>query len=321
MISNDRKRVRRGEILKELGLTPVWRVRERTEDERVPAVLESTQVTLAPVVAHPEFEEQVEQVCVRSDATEDVTEKRRATILRMDWDQLKESVEGCVACRLCNSRTRTVFGVGDPDADWLYVGEGPGAQEDALGEPFVGQAGKLLDNMLAAIGLKRGRNVFIANIVKCRPPGNREPSDDEAQCCEPYLARQIQLIKPKLIIALGKTAARNLLNTDEMTQQFFTPALPLRFRRNTERQQMCFFRPDCHYAISKDMSILLQYPAMIACVERIAEIARSPRKKKNFPFNRHHCIEVGRYHSPYSGRFLQLGTHRSFSFRATLFRI
>jgi uracil-DNA glycosylase family 4 len=207
VISNGRKRVRRGEILKELGLTPVWRVRERTEDESVSAVLESTQITV-PVVAHPEFEE---QVCVRS---ADATEKRRATILQMDWDQLKESVEGCVACRLCNSRTRTVFGVGDPDADWLYVGEGPGAQEDALGEPFVGQAGKLLDNMLMAIGLKRGRDVFIANIVKCRPPGNREPSDDEAQCCEPYLARQIQLIKPKLIVALGKTAARNLLNTD-----------------------------------------------------------------------------------------------------------
>jgi DNA polymerase len=211
VISDDRKRVRRGEILKELGLTPVWRVRECTEDERVSAVLESTQVTVAPVVADPEFEEQAEQVCVRS---ADTTEKRRATILQMDWDQLKESVEGCVACRLCNSRTRTVFGVGDPDADWLYVGEGPGAQEDALGEPFVGQAGKLLDNMLMAIGLKRGCDVFIANIVKCRPPGNREPSDDEAQCCEPYLARQIELIKPRLIVALGKTAARNLLNTD-----------------------------------------------------------------------------------------------------------
>lgn len=211
MISNDRKRVRRSKILKELGLTPAWRVRECTEDESLSKAPESDQVMVAPVVAHPEFEEQVEQVCMDS---ADATEKRRAMTLRMDWDQLKESVEGCVACRLCNSRTRTVFGVGDPDADWLYVGEGPGAQEDALGEPFVGQAGKLLDNMLMAMGLKRGRDVFIANIVKCRPPGNREPSDDEAQCCEPYLARQIELIKPKLIVALGKTAARNLLNTD-----------------------------------------------------------------------------------------------------------
>ncbi|HKX53854.1 MAG TPA: uracil-DNA glycosylase [Nitrosospira sp.] len=213
MISNDRKRARRGEILKELGLTPVWRIRERTEGESLSRALEPAQVTVAPV-AHPEFEEQVEQVeqvCVRS---ANATEKRRSMILRMDWDQLKESVEGCVACRLCHSRTRTVFGVGDPDADWLYVGEGPGAQEDALGEPFVGQAGKLLDNMLTAIGLKRGRDVFIANVVKCRPPDNRDPFDDEAQCCEPYLTRQIELIKPKLIVVLGKTAARNLLKTD-----------------------------------------------------------------------------------------------------------
>ena len=132
----------------------------------------------------------------------------------MEWDELKARVEGCTACRLCESRTRTVFGVGDQHADWLYVGEGPGAQEDIMGEPFVGQAGKLLDNMLAAIDLKRGRNVFITNIVKCRPPGNREPQPDEAQSCEPYLARQIQLIRPKLIIILGKVAAQNLLNTD-----------------------------------------------------------------------------------------------------------
>jgi DNA polymerase len=96
----------------------------------------------------------------------------------------------------------------------LYIGEGPGAQEDATGEPFVGQAGKLLDNMLAAIDLKRGRGVFIANIVKCRPPGNREPTHYEARQCEPYLARQIDLIRPKLIIALGKVAAQNLLGTD-----------------------------------------------------------------------------------------------------------
>ena len=129
----------------------------------------------------------------------------------MDWDELEASIAGCIACPLCRSRTRTVPGVGDRNADWLYIGEGPGAQEDATGEPFVGQAGKLLDNMLAAIDLKRGRNVFIANIVKCRPPGNREPTPYEARQCEPYLARQIELIKPKLIIALGKVAAQNLL--------------------------------------------------------------------------------------------------------------
>jgi DNA polymerase len=132
----------------------------------------------------------------------------------MHWDELERSVEGCIACPLCESRTRTVFGTGDRNADWLCVGEGPGAQEDATGEPFVGQAGKLLDNMLAAISLKRGLNVYIANVVKCRPPGNRNPTLQEANQCEPYLVRQIELIKPKLIVALGKVAAQNLLRTD-----------------------------------------------------------------------------------------------------------
>jgi DNA polymerase len=115
---------------------------------------------------------------------------------------------------LHKGRTRTVFGVGDEEADWMFVGEGPGAEEDAKGEPFVGQAGKLLDNMLAAIKLRRGRNVYIANVVKCRPPGNRNPEPGEAAQCEPYLHRQIALIKPRLIIALGKVAAVNLLKRD-----------------------------------------------------------------------------------------------------------
>ncbi|GAB1718310.1 MAG: hypothetical protein NTAFB09_00410 [Nitrosospira sp.] len=107
-----------------------------------------------------------------------------------------------------------MFGVGDRNADWLCIGEGPGEQEDAAGEPFVGQAGKLLDNMLAAVSLKRGLNVYIANVVKCRPPGNRNPTLEEAHQCEPYLARQIELIRPRLIIALGKVAAENLLGTE-----------------------------------------------------------------------------------------------------------
>ena len=121
---------------------------------------------------------------------------------------------GCTDCPLHAKRNKTVFGVGDENADWLFVGEGPGADEDAQGEPFVGQAGKLLDNMLAAISLKRGANVYIANIVKCRPPGNRNPEPHEALQCEPYLHRQIELIRPKLIIALGKVAAANLLASD-----------------------------------------------------------------------------------------------------------
>jgi DNA polymerase len=123
-------------------------------------------------------------------------------------------VAGCVDCPLHAKRNKAVFGVGDENADWLFVGEGPGADEDAQGEPFVGQAGKLLDNMLAAIQLKRGTNVYIANVVKCRPPGNRNPEPGEALACEPYLHRQIDLLQPRLIIALGKVAAANLLATD-----------------------------------------------------------------------------------------------------------
>jgi DNA polymerase len=139
---------------------------------------------------------------------------RATQIATFDWPQLKDSVAGCVACPLHQQRNKTVFGVGDEAADWLFVGEGPGADEDAKGEPFVGQAGKLLDNMLAAIKLKRGHNVYIANVVKCRPPGNRNPEPAEAAQCEPYLHRQIALIRPKLIVALGKVAAVNLLKRD-----------------------------------------------------------------------------------------------------------
>jgi DNA polymerase len=132
----------------------------------------------------------------------------------LDWPELKQKVHDCTACRLRAGCTQTVFGVGDEQADWLFVGEGPGADEDALGEPFVGQAGKLLDSMLAAIKLKRGKNVFIANIVKCRPPDNRNPAADEIAQCLPYLERQIELIQPRLIVALGKVASNALLGKD-----------------------------------------------------------------------------------------------------------
>lgn len=132
----------------------------------------------------------------------------------MDWEQLKSSASACTACPLHATRKQAVLGVGDIEAEWLFVGEGPGAEEDERGEPFVGQAGKLLDNMLAAIKLKRGKNVYIANIVKCRPPGNRTPAPGEVQACEPYLERQIALIRPRLIVALGKVAAQNLLGVE-----------------------------------------------------------------------------------------------------------
>ncbi len=130
---------------------------------------------------------------------------------KLDWPELKQQVRGCTACQLRAGCTQTVFGVGDEKADWLFVGEAPGADEDAQGEPFVGQAGKLLDSMLMAIKLKRGKNVYIANIVKCRPPDNRVPAADEIAQCLPYLQRQIELIQPRLIVALGKTASNALL--------------------------------------------------------------------------------------------------------------
>ncbi|KVV46307.1 DNA polymerase [Burkholderia territorii] len=135
-------------------------------------------------------------------------------VAMLDWDALAARVAGCTSCRLCEKRTNTVFGVGDREADWMLIGEAPGENEDKQGEPFVGQAGKLLDNMLQSLALKRGENVYIANVIKCRPPGNRNPEPDEVARCEPYLQRQVALVKPKLIVALGRFAAQTLLKTD-----------------------------------------------------------------------------------------------------------
>jgi DNA polymerase len=132
----------------------------------------------------------------------------------MDWTQLRAAAAACRACSLCEQRKQAVFGVGAENAPWMFIGEGPGADEDEQGDPFVGQAGKLLDSMLAAIGIRRGREVYIANVVKCRPPGNRTPTADEAAACAPFLDRQIALVGPKLIVALGKTAAMRLLDTE-----------------------------------------------------------------------------------------------------------
>jgi len=135
-------------------------------------------------------------------------------VATLDWEPLRERVLTCTQCALHKGRTQAVFGVGNRQAQWLIIGEAPGADEDRQGEPFVGRAGKLLNNMLLAVGLKR-EEVYIANIVKCRPPNNRDPQPEEAQSCEPYLQRQIELIKPKLILALGRIAAQNLLKSTE----------------------------------------------------------------------------------------------------------
>jgi len=132
----------------------------------------------------------------------------------MNWDELRDRVTHCTRCELSKSRTNTVFGVGNPNADWLIIGEAPGAEEDRRGEPFVGRAGTLLDEMLRAIGQSRD-SVFIANILKCRPPNNRDPRPEEAAACRQYLERQIELVQPKIVLAVGKIAAQNLLGCSE----------------------------------------------------------------------------------------------------------
>jgi uracil-DNA glycosylase len=166
---------RRTEVLAEMGITPVWKLRRKevAEEKHAPSSPSST-----------------------------------------EWIPLKTAVSGCTKCGLHKTRTQTVFGVGDESADWMLIGEAPGAEEDRLGDPFVGQAGKLLDNMLAAIGLSRRENVYIANVLKCRPPGNRNPAPEEVEQCSPHLLKQIELIKPKLIVAMGRFAAQTLLESD-----------------------------------------------------------------------------------------------------------
>jgi len=141
-------------------------------------------------------------------------EVTEAAVVDLDWDGLRAAVSGCTRCQLHQTRTQTVFGVGSPDADWMIIGEAPGAEEDRRGEPFVGRAGKLLDEMLRAIGEARA-SVFIANVLKCRPPNNRDPSADESTACRSHLERQIELVQPKIILAVGRVAAHLLLDTDE----------------------------------------------------------------------------------------------------------
>ncbi len=185
------------ERLKILGLAPVWRLRGSSgadESASMPPLASSepgaaSLQSSASVVSNPD-------------------------LAVLDWDALRQAVLSCTRCPLHETRGQGVFGIGDIQADWLFVGEAPGAEEDRLGEPFVGQAGKLLDAMLASIGLKRGANVYIANVLKSRPPGNRDPKPDEVAACIPYLQRQIDLIQPRIIVALGRIAAQSLLLTD-----------------------------------------------------------------------------------------------------------
>jgi uracil-DNA glycosylase family 4 len=157
----------------------------------------------------------------RDAASQDVPDQEQDAPVKADvlsWSELKQCVTDCTRCDLAKSRTRTVFGVGDKGADWMIIGEAPGAEEDRRGEPFVGRAGKMLDAMLRAIGQRRD-TVFIANILKCRPPNNRDPKPAEAAECRAYLERQIALVQPKVILAVGKIAAQNLTGSDDPVGQ------------------------------------------------------------------------------------------------------
>lgn len=241
----------RDDMLRELELLPVWRLREAPIaqagqiSENIVAFNTAAPSTAAPDTAAPDAAapwwqtsaqtaglevaapELIQTADYQQSASQNATASsvavkenangaaERAQLIRqLDWQGLQNSVQGCVACGLAETRTQAVFGVGDPNADWLIIGEAPGAEEDAKGEPFVGQSGMLLDNMLAAIKLKRGQNVYIANVLKCQPPENREPHRDEILHCSAFLQRQIALIQPKLILALGRVAAQSMLNTD-----------------------------------------------------------------------------------------------------------
>jgi DNA polymerase len=185
----------RVEILEELGLLPLWRQRGAAPESGAGGGAEAhAGAASEPMAAQ--------------------AEARIQRIAALTWERFAADVDACTACGLCRSRKKSVPGVGDARADWLLVGEAPGAEEDARGEPFVGQAGRLLDNMLAALGLARGTNVYIANVLKCRPPNNRTPEPREVESCRPYLDRQIELLAPKLVVALGRSAATTLLNVD-----------------------------------------------------------------------------------------------------------
>jgi uracil-DNA glycosylase family 4 len=199
------------DILSELGLTPVWRLRTQYRAQ-TPALV----AHLVNEASPPGPESNAVSAPARKPmgALQPDAGQRAMRIGALDWKHFADDVSGCTACGLAQTRNRAVPGVGDVRADWLFIGEAPGAEEDARGEPFVGQAGRLLDSMLAALGMSRTRAVYIANVLKCRPPGNRAPTLLEVDACLPYLDRQIALIQPKLIVALGKSAATSLLRAE-----------------------------------------------------------------------------------------------------------
>ena len=194
---------RQYQYLEALGID-VYRVREPQDKVRNPAATGPEPAPAGPLAAGV-----VDQV---GSAGTDAPASQQEGGAALDWDALQHKVAECRQCPLHEGRTQTVFGVGDVNADLMLIGEAPGAEEDRRGEPFVGRAGKLLDAMLQALGLARDQ-VFIANILKCRPPNNRDPKPEEVLACENYLVQQIHTVKPRLILALGRVAAQNLLKT------------------------------------------------------------------------------------------------------------
>ncbi|WP_228273708.1 uracil-DNA glycosylase [Rhodocyclus tenuis] len=220
----------REEMLLEMGLGPLWKLRGAGTAAGAPAADAATQRASAP--ADTPATESARQL---SDAPRGVSPMPAAEAVRAtpahsapaavapaasdpavagEWAALNRQIIDCRACALCAQRQQAVPGVGDQSADWLFIGEGPGAEEDARGEPFVGAAGKLLDAMLAAIDLQRGDDVYIANAVKCRPPNNRTPEAGEIAACRPYLERQVALLRPRLIVLLGRAAVQATLGLD-----------------------------------------------------------------------------------------------------------
>lgn len=199
---------RRLQYLDAMGI-PVWVRRRPARETPAAAVVERIEAAVeVDEIKAPDV------TTVQAVTPESRVMDRAEEIAQLDWDALRARVARCTDCELYKSRTQAVFGVGNEHAEWMIIGEAPGADEDRKGEPFVGRAGQLLNAMLAAIGLKR-EEVYIANILKSRPPNNRDPRPEEIAACEPYLHRQIALIKPKIILAVGRIAIQNLLKTDQ----------------------------------------------------------------------------------------------------------
>jgi len=192
----------RQHYLQAMGI-PLWQLRRPQQPKVVERAQLKADVPPEPVMASAVADLPATEPAVLQNSCAD-----------LDWETLQQRVQNCRECALHEGRNQTVFGAGDPHANWMFVGEAPGAEEDRLGQPFVGRAGKLLNAMLHALKLQRDQ-VYIANVLKCRPPNNRDPRPEEVMRCEGYLLRQVELVQPKLIVALGRVAAQNLLKTDQ----------------------------------------------------------------------------------------------------------